>query len=146
VSAVVVGAGALQHGDGVLRVRHRRLERVDADDRGRDRQGEGRVSRLPGPRFAWYAAATVAALYLVYHLLVVPARRSAAAVAGAAGEGLAPDVAAALSGQPSVNASPVDQLSPHVLEALGVDQYEHDTIGTRMARAAASIHYEYTQD
>lgn len=103
------------------------------------------MSRLPGPAWAWYGAALLVFLVVFYRVVVKASRRTAATEAGDSLEGLNPDVAAALSGQPSVNHAPVDSLSPQVLVSFGVEQSSFDTIGTRLARAAQSVTYQYSE-
>lgn len=91
------------------------------------------------PAWAWVALAVLAVTVLAGWKLVPRGRRSAESVAGEDAVGLSRDVAAALSGQPSTNAAPIDQLAVETQEALGVGLHQFDTIAGAKLKAANSV-------
>lgn len=89
--------------------------------------------RLPAnvPTWAWFAAGGL--LIVIAAVLLLPrSQRTRATTAGETVEGLHPDVAAALSGQPHTNAAPVDQLHESVMFDLGIVWDQIDTVGNSL--------------
>lgn len=83
------------------------------------------------PTWVWFAAGGL--LVVLAAVLLLPrSQRTHATVAGESVEGLNPEVAAALSGQPQTNAAPVDQLNESVMFDLGIVWDQIDTVGNSL--------------